>query len=195
VSPDQIKRLQRNVGVTADGIIGRGTLTALFAKLGASPERAAELALGANVHLPAAGILDDPLRLAHFLAQIGHESGGFRWMEEIASGEAYEGRADLGNTHLGDGKRYKGRGPLQNTGRANYRELGRKIGIDLESHPEIVAFPSVGIWTACLFWTSRGLNALADQDDILGITKKVNGGTNGLADRKVWLTRTKALVL
>lgn len=195
MTPDQAKRLQRNLGVAQDGAIGIGTLTALFVKAAAGPERAAELALGANVHFRAHGILDTPLRLAHFMAQVCHESGGFRWMEEIASGAAYEGRADLGNTQPGDGKRYKGRGPLQITGRANYRTIGREIGIDLESHPEIAALPSIGIWTACIFWTKRGLNALADQDDVDGITKKVNGGFNGLADRKVWLVKMKGVVL
>lgn len=195
MNTEQAKRLQRDLGVAQDGAIGLGTLAALFAKAGAGPEKAAELALGANVHFRNHGILETPLRLAHFMAQVCHESGGFRWMEEIASGAAYEGRADLGNTQPGDGKRYKGRGPLQLTGRANYRSIGRQIGIDLERHPEIAAFPSVGIWIACIYWTTRGLNALADQDDVLAITKKVNGGVNGLADRKDWLAKMKAVVL
>lgn len=189
------KNLQQRLGVASDGIIGRGTLAALFMRFGAGQERAQELALSANVHFPAAGILDTPLRLTHFMAQLAHESGGFRYMEEIASGAAYEGRANLGNVQPGDGKRYKGRGPLQLTGRANYREYGRALGIDFESHPEIVALPSVGLMVACRYWTEKKLNALADADHIEAITRRVNGGLNGLADRKGYLTKAKGLVL
>lgn len=188
------KKLQRALGVTQDGIVGRGTYAALFAKFGAGPERAAELALAANVHLPAYGIMDSPLRLAHFMAQLVHESGGFRYMEEIASGQAYEGRADLGNTNPGDGKRFKGRGPLQLTGRANYRSFGRAIGIDLENHPEIAAIPSIGLHIALEYWKTKSLNALADADDVTAITKRVNGGLNGFADRKAHLQKIKAML-
>lgn len=189
------KRLQANLGVTADGIIGLGTLTALFVRFGATPPLARELALSANVHFRTYGILDTGLRLAHFMGQCAHESGGFRYMEEIASGAAYEGRADLGNTQPGDGKRYKGRGPIQLTGRANYRAFGREVGIDFESHPEIVSHPSIGLLAAVRYWNSRNLNALADADDLLAITRKINGGTNGLEDRKVQTAKAKALIL
>lgn len=178
------KKLQTAVGAIADGVIGRNTYAAMFRKLGAGPERAAELALAANVHFPAYGIMDSTLRLAHFMAQLVHESGSFRYMEEIASGVAYEGRADLGNTVAGDGKRFKGRGPIQITGRANYRTFGRRIGIDIESHPEIAAVPSIGLHLALEYWADRKLNSFADADDVDTITRKINGGTNGLADRK-----------
>lgn len=188
------KKLQRALGVAQDGIIGRGTYGVLFMKFGAGPERAAELALSANVHFPAYGIMDSPLRLAHFMAQLVHESGGFRYMEEIASGQAYEGRADLGNTMPGDGKRFKGRGPIQITGRANYRQYGRQIGIDIENHPEIAAVPSIGLHLALEYWKTKNLNALADADDVLTITKKINGGMNGLADRKLHLAKAKGLL-
>jgi len=187
-----IKNLQARLGVPADGIIGRGTLAALFRKFGAGPVRAAELAIAANVHFPAYGIMDSELRLSHFMAQLIHESGGFRYMEEIASGDAYEGRADLGNVALGDGRRFKGRGPIQLTGRANYRKFGRAIGIDLENHPEIAAVPSIGLHTALEYWKDRGLNAYADRDDLRGITKRINGGYNGLADRQKHLSAMKA---
>jgi putative chitinase len=190
-----IKSLQQSLGVTADGIAGRGTFTALFRKLGASQERAEELALSANVHFPAYGIMDSALRLAHFMAQLCHESGSFRYMEEIASGAAYEGRADLGNTVAGDGKRFKGRGPIQLTGRANYRTFGRRIGIDLERHPEIAAIPSIGLHTALEYWRDRGLNALADRDDVLGITRKINGGLNGIRDREDHLKKIKGWLI
>ena len=186
-----VKALQAAVGVAVDGIAGRGTYTALFKKLGAGPVRAAELALAANVHFPAYGIMASSLRLAHFLAQLVHESGSFRYMEEIASGQAYEGRADLGNTVAGDGVRFKGRGPIQITGRANYRTFGRAIGIDIESHPEIAAVPSIGLHLALEYWKSRNLNALADADDIAGITRKINGGLNGFDDRKAHYTAIK----
>lgn len=194
MDPAKIRALQSRVGVTADGIMGRNTYTALFIRLGAGPERARELALGANVHIPAAGIDETPLRFAHFFAQLGHESDGFKAMEEYASGAAYEGRVDLGNTQPGDGRRFKGRGPIQLTGRANYRDYGRRIGIDLESHPEIAALPSLGMLTACTYWTVKGLNALADTDGIEAITRKINGGTNGLADRKARLAVMKGLL-
>jgi len=185
------KKLQTVVGVAADGIIGRGTYAALFSKLGAGPERAAELALSANVHFPAYGIMQSELRLAHFMAQLVHESGSFRYMEEIASGAAYEGRADLGNTLAGDGKRFKGRGPIQCTGRANYRKYGRLIGIDIERHPELAANPSIGLHIALEYWKQTGLNGLADADNVEKITRRINGGVNGLADRKTHLAKIK----
>ena len=189
-----ITQLQKAVGVHDDGIIGRGTLTAVFRKLGASQARAEELGVSANVHFRTYGILDNSLRLIHFLAQLAHESGNFRYMEEIASGAAYEGRKDLGNTQPGDGKRFKGRGPIQLTGRANYRRYGQQLGIDFENNPAIVAIPSVGLLVACKFWSDNGLNELADKDDVVSITKRINGGTNGLADRKAKLEIIKGMI-
>ena len=194
MNTNDIAKLQKAVGVHDDGIIGRGTLTAVFRKLGANQARAEELGLAANVHFRTYGILDNSLRLIHFLAQLAHESGNFRYMEEIASGAAYEGRKDLGNTQLGDGKRFKGRGPIQLTGRANYRRYGQQLGIDFENNPAIVAIPSVGLLVACKFWSDNGLNALADQDDVLTITRRINGGTNGLADRKAKLEMIKGMM-
>lgn len=194
MTPDQAKRLQTRIGATPDGIFGRGSYAALFSKLGAAPVRAQELALGAAVHIPAAQIDASPLRFAHFFAQLGHESDSFQAMEEYASGQAYENRKDLGNVQPGDGRRYKGRGPIQLTGRANYREYGRKLGIDLETHPEIAAFPSLGMMTACAYWSMKGINALADADDVEAITRAINGGTNGLEDRKKRLAVMKGLL-
>ena len=189
-----ITQLQKAVGVHDDGIIGRGTLTALFKKLGANQSRAEELGLAANVHFRTYGILDNSLRFIHFLAQLAHESGNFRYMEEIASGAAYEGRKDLGNVMAGDGVRFKGRGPIQLTGRANYRRYGQQLGIDFENNPAIVAIPSVGLLVACKFWSDNGLNELADKDDVVSITKRINGGTNGLADRKAKLEIIKGMI-
>lgn len=186
-----IKALQSALGVAADGIAGVGTYTALFRKLGASVDRAAELAVAANRWFDDYGVMDSALRLSHFMAQLVHESGSFLYMAEIASGAAYEGRKDLGNTQVGDGVRYKGRGPIQITGRANYRRYGRAIGIDIERHPELAAFPSIGLHLALEYWKATGLNVLADADDVVGVTKRINGGTNGLADRKAHLAKIK----
>lgn len=190
-----VRKLQTALGVKVDGQFGPASFTALFQKCGATANRAADLAVCANRFFAEYGMMDSALRLAHFLAQLIHESGSFAYMEEIASGQAYEGRADLGNTQAGDGKLFKGRGPLQITGRGNYRLYGERIGIDLERHPEIAAIPSVGLLVALEYWKKKGLNALADADDVLAITQRINGGTNGLAERKAQLARVKGWML
>jgi putative chitinase len=137
--------------------------------------------------------IDTPLRVAHFLAQIAHESDGFCTTEEYASGKAYEGRKDLGNTQAGDGVRYKGRGLIQLTGRYNYQVYGKAIGKDLVGHPEVAADPATSLLLACEYWnrTARGLSRFADKDDIVSITRAINGGLNGLADRKAYLAKAK----
>ena len=139
-------------------------------------------------HLQAAlfEIAATPLRAA-----LAHESDRFRALEEYASGAAYEGRADLGNTEPGDGKRYKGRGVIQLTGRANYRRAGKYLGVDLERQPDLAALPAIAYQTAAHYWLDRGINAKADRDDIRGVTKLINGGTNGLRDRKVLISAAK----
>jgi putative chitinase len=136
--------------------------------------------------------VDNDLRRAHFLAQICHESDGFCTTEEYASGQAYEGRTDLGNTQPGDGPRYKGRGLIQLTGRANYQRYGDLLQIDLVGHPELAGDPATALVIACLFWKIRDLNPLADKDDIETITRRINGGLNGLASRRAFLARAKA---
>lgn len=136
-------------------------------------------------------ISEAPLRVAHFLAQVAHESGSLRYTEEIASGEAYEGRPSLGNIVPGDGKRFKGRGLIQLTGRANYRDCAAALGLPLLEQPDILSQPGPAAMSAGWFWTSRGLNGIADTDNALKITRIVNGGTNGLADRMASLRRTK----
>ena len=129
--------------------------------------------------------------IAHFLAQICHESGGFRWREELASGAAYEGRRDLGNTQPGDGRRFKGGGWLQTTGRYNYERLAEFVG-----DPRIVRegttyvakkYPS----TAAAFWwaDNRMSEYLNVPRTVEQVTKRVNGGYNGLADRKKYYAR------
>lgn len=123
-------------------------------------------------------------RAAAFLAQVLHESGGLRYFEEIASGAAYEGRRDLGNTQRGDGRRFKGRGPIQLTGRSNYSWASKALGIDLIAHPQRAAEHKIGWRIAGLYWKSRGLNELADRGDFQQITRRINGGFNGDADRR-----------
>lgn len=138
--------------------------------------------------------LNSHLRICHFLAQAAHESAGFRTLEEYASGAAYEGRKDLGNVKPGDGRRYKGRGIFQLTGRANYNSIGKKLGYDLENNPDMAATPEISVLTALEYWKSRNLNALADKDDVEGITRKINGGLNGFADRKSYLSSAKKII-
>jgi putative chitinase len=142
------------------------------------------------------GIASD-LRLAHFLTQIGHESGQLRWLEELASGAAYEGRRDLGNTRPGDGKRFKGRGLIQLTGRANYASFGAAMGCaaELLADPALVADDaSLAVETAGWFWDANGLSPLADRDDLAAVTQRINGGLNGLMARAAMLARAKALL-
>ncbi|MFP2962854.1 glycoside hydrolase family 19 protein, partial [Myxococcus sp. 1LA] len=130
-----------------------------------------------------------PMRKAAFLAQLAHESGQLRYMEEIASGAAYEGRQDLGNTQPGDGVRYKGRGPIQLTGRANYRAAGRALGIDLEGNPQRAKDPDVAFRIAGWYWSSRNLNTYADAGNFREVTRRINGGYNGMADREMYYRR------
>ncbi len=131
-------------------------------------------------------------RAAAFIAQLAHESGQFRFMQELwgptAAQQRYEPRSDLarrlGNTEPGDGFRYRGRGPIQVTGRANYARYGGLLGIDLVGQPDLAATPEVGFRVAGLFWDRNGLNALADAGDFTAVTRRINGGTNGLEDRE-----------
>jgi len=135
--------------------------------------------------------INTPLRQAHFLAQCAHESAGMRTTVEYASGKEYEGRKDLGNVQPGDGVRYKGRGLIQLTGRANYGSYGKKLGVDLIGHPDLAAAFPAAIQTAALYWNDHGLNALADKDQVVAITKKINGGVNGLSERELYLAKAK----
>jgi putative chitinase len=124
-----------------------------------------------------------PARQASFLAQVGHESGQLLYVQELASGAAYERRADLGNTKPGDGVRFKGRGLIQITGRANYAACGAALGLDLIGTPALLEQPINACRSAGWFWKSHGLNELADTGDQVRVTRRVNGGVNGLADR------------
>lgn len=138
--------------------------------------------------------LTTPLRVNHFIAQAAHETAAFDTLTEYASGAAYEGRKDLGNTQKGDGVRYKGRGIFQLTGRGNYRQIGHNLGIDLENSPELAATIEVAIRTALEFWKVKNLNHWADLDDIKDITLRINGGYNGLPSRVAFYNKTKAIM-
>lgn len=177
--------------------------------------------LWASAVLPAMAVyaIDSPLRQAHFLAQFGHETGGFQKLvenlnysaegliatwptrftvdraaetarkpEQIAN-HVYGGR--LGNVKPGDGWRYRGRGGFQLTGRENYAKAGKELGLPLEAEPELLELPKVAALTAAWFWSDRGLNMLADADDVLAVTRKINGGLHGLGDRRIRLVRAK----
>lgn len=127
--------------------------------------------------------INTPLRISAFIAQLAHESVGLTAFEEFASGRAYEGRKDLGNVKVGDGVRYKGRGPIQLTGRANYRQAGKDLGLDLENNPKRAMDLDVAFRIAGWFWNSRKLNKYADVRQFDTITKRINGGFNGKEDR------------
>lgn len=139
--------------------------------------------------------INNPKRAAMFIAQIAHESGQFRYREEIASGAAYEGRHDLGNTHAGDGIRFKGRGWLQITGRANYLQVGKalypKTPNVFTNYPYRLANDNNACRSAAWWWSAHDLNHLADLGTVEQVTRVINGGYNGLADRKAYLRRAR----
>jgi putative chitinase len=144
--------------------------------------------------------ITDPKRLAAFLAQIAHESGSLKYVRELADGQAYEGRKDLGNIKPGDGPKFKGRGAIQITGRTNYTLLSDAFKIDLLNKPEILEQPLYAMLSAGWFWNERGLNGLADAENFLLISKRINGVNkktglpNGWDDRvKHWTTCKAAL--
>lgn len=131
--------------------------------------------------------IDTALRVSHFLGQVAHESALGRYMEEIASGRAYEGREDLGNTQPGDGVRFKGRGLIQLTGRFNYTLYSQRIHGDHRAvhDPGMVARLPDAALAAGWYWHTKGINTQADADDVRAVTRRVNGGYNGLEDREL----------
>ena len=147
--------------------------------------------------------IDAPARTAAFLAQLAHESGQFRFMQEIwgptPAQQRYEPTTTLsttlGNTEAGDGRRFKGRGPIQITGRANYRRFGDLLGLNLVDNPDSAALPDVAFRVAALFWSKKGLNELADRvtpEAFKEITRRINGGFNGLAERERFYEAAKS---
>lgn len=147
--------------------------------------------------------IDTPKRAAAFLAQLAHESGEFRYVRELGS-DAYLEKYDtgpiaarLGNTPAddGDGQKYRGRGLIQITGADNYRRCGKALGLDLIDKPELLEQPEWAVASACWFWSAyKGLNKLADIDRFTGITRIINGGTNGLLDRKKYWGRARSVL-
>jgi putative chitinase len=133
--------------------------------------------------------INTPARMAAFVAQIMHESGRLVFVREIwnpkqcAWQARYEGRTDLGNIRAGDGERFKGRGLIQITGRANYRTCGTALGEDFEAAPERLELPALAAMSAAWFWRAHDCNELADAGNFERITKRINGGLNGQADR------------
>jgi len=149
--------------------------------------------------------IDQPARTAAFLAQLAHESAQFKFMEEIWGPTTAQRRYEppdklattLGNTEPGDGFRFKGRGPIQVTGRANYRRFGDLLGLDLVATPAQAASPEVAFRIAALFWSKKGLNELADRvtpEAFREITRRINGGFNGLAERQRFYETAKTVL-
>ncbi len=148
--------------------------------------------------------IDSAVRLAAFLPQVGHESGGFRWVREIwgptPTQLRYEGRQDLGNTQPGDGSRYRGRGLIQVTGRDGYRLAAQRMqsldAPDFEDFPEALEEPRWAAWSAADWWSAHGCNGLADVGEFDQITQKINGGQNGAVDRRArWERAIAALAI
>jgi len=139
--------------------------------------------------------INNEKRVEAFLAQIAWESGQLQYVKALASGEAYEGRIDLGNTHPGDGKKYKGRGLIELTGLNNYIAAMMALGINCVEHPEIVEKPINACRVSAWFWQAHGLNELADVGNFEKITRVINGGLNGETQRlALWEIAQKVIV-
>jgi putative chitinase len=146
--------------------------------------------------------INTPLRFAHFLAQCCHETAGFKMTREtcLKGKNSYFNKYEqgklgkmLGNTQKGDGAKFRGRGLLMLTGRANYTAYmnsGFCKG-NIISNPELLEQPLGATKSGMWYWWKHGLNAVADKDDVVAVTKKINGGTNGLESRKKWLATCK----
>lgn len=164
---------------------------------GLSAAKAQALADGMNAAFPAGGITT-PARIAAFVAQMAHETCGFKYSEELwgptPAQRRYEGRRDLGNTQPGDGFRFKGRGWIQLTGRHNYTLYSKRVGCDLVASPELAARPDIAARVAVCYWADRGLNELADAGNFREITRRINGGYNGWNDRLGYYERAKGLL-
>lgn len=221
------RAFQQARGLTVDGVVGPRTRAAMGAgRFGLSAAlRALDGLRRVSSPYPAAIIVDDQgalaqadittrRRLAAFLAQLSHESASFRALREDWGPTAQQRRYEppsplasrLGNTEPGDGFRFRGGGPMQLTGRANYRLLGRRLGLPLEERPELIEQPAIGMATAAAYWAERKLNTYADrvatgrerpgQSPFELLTRRINGWLNGYPDRVVrWNKAQRALGL
>ena len=214
------RRVQTKLGVTADGEPGPVTWTAVMKHMGATNNAEA---LGKAMSQHIGSIASSPVRLSHWLGQMAHESGGFQklvenlnyttadtiarvWPTRFTKASAatlvrnpeglansvYSGR--MGNIQPGDGWRYRGRGLVHLTGRENYQRAQTATGIALVANPDLAADPEIAVRLAVWYWNSKNLNLLADVDNGTALTKRINGGTNGLADRTERTKRAKALL-
>lgn len=145
--------------------------------------------------------INTPQRQAAFIAQVAHESGGFRYVKELASGKDYDTGTKakaLGNTPEadGDGPLYKGRGLIQITGKNNYKACSMDLFGDyrLLKTPELLETPQYAVYSAAWFWLTNRLNRYADKEDFVGLTKRINGGTNGLEERKKYWEAAKCVL-
>ncbi len=181
-----------------DGDIGPKSITALMCVAAGvkTPPRLAPALSTALASVRAVYDITTPARLCHLLAQACKETDFFRTLEEYGADayftEHYEGRRDLGNNQAGDGARFKGRGFLMTTGRTNYQAASLRLGVDLVAHPEHLSDINMAVLSAAVFWAEKRINRAADLDDVDAVTHLVNGGANGLADRKLCLARLKA---
>ena len=147
--------------------------------------------------------IDTPLRRAHFLGQIAFEGGDLRYLQEqwgpTPAQQRYEPpntlAKSLGNTEPGDGKRYLGRGMIQIVGRRNYRQVGEWLKVNLVDNPELAATPVIAARVAAVYWNKRGLNNLADADNVADITRRINGGLLGLETRTRAVARAKSVLM
>ena len=174
----------------------------------------------ADAVLASYGINDNGLRLAHFMAQVLHESGGLTLLVEnmnyraerivqvwpsrfssVAAARPYAHNPEklankvyggrMGNTRPGDGWRFIGRGLMQTTGRESYEKFGRALGVDLAGNPELVTDPAWALHIPAEEWKASGCNAFADADNLRRVTRAINGGLIGLSSRQDWLSKTK----
>ena len=145
--------------------------------------------------------INTPERIRHFMSQCAHESANGRYTREIASGEAYNGRGDLGNVYPGDGPKYKGGGYIQLTGRSNYQSFSDYMG-DPEIMNQGCSYVADNYpWSsAAYWWYSHGMNeyvdglsGLSDSEAVSRVTRRVNGGYNGLSDRQNKYQRAKSV--
>lgn len=147
--------------------------------------------------------IDTKARQAAFLAQVAHESGRLLFTRELwgptLAQRKYEGRADLGNNEPGDGYRFRGRGLIQITGRANYAQVSRALGVDFVQSPEKLEIPTWAAKSAAWYWDSRQLNRFADTETpegFVALTQAINGGTTGITDRReLWAMAQHALAV